>query len=567
MKKHLLLSFLSVATAMQAQDPSKFTDMDLKLPPLQNCAVTFVDFDCDGNMDLIMSGKSGTTGNLSHIYRNNPGESGRTFDLIENPEFTPYNTSLLACADYDNDGFVDLFLGGSDGTEWHSNVFRNENGRFVKLNASFAGVRSGYAVWGDIDNDGYVDLIYTGETNESKNELFIYKNNRGVFQQQEHNLPGAKLGGLSLGDFDGDGYLDLIINGTNVGSTKISKIYKNDGTGNFVLYDEKTIPVNTGAPELWYDFNNDGKLDILFPGTTSSLKTGVYLNEDNTFVKGTEFSSGFTGCVAFAGDLSNNGYNDIITTISEVYLNAGSTFTAMNTGIDKVTLGKIAIADVDNDGKPDLLLTGTTATKPVRIFKNHFAAEPISADAPKNLKSVKNEDGTVTLSWDYVNDQHQHSYNIYLRNTKTGRFLFAPMADRHTGKRFVAQMGNAGLNSSITVKLPLQEADWAWSVQPVSHAFYGGPFAEEIPLVTGDPTGMSQFANKGNIRYDATSKSLVLKTAEVGELKIYDMSGRLVASGKDLAGSFSVAGLQAGVYQVCYQMASGNGMMRIIVRL
>ncbi|MEG1522934.1 MAG: FG-GAP-like repeat-containing protein [Bacteroidales bacterium] len=482
MKNYLLISCLFATAAMHAESVP-FADMDMKLPKLQNCALAFFDYDRDGKMDLIMSGKSGTE-NITHLYHN----SGTSFDKVENVPFSPYITSLVACADFDNDGYVDLFLAGSDGQSSYSTVYRNDNGSFKALDFAFEGVKSGYACWSDIDNDGFVDLIYTGTTNDNENKLFIYKNNNGVFELKTHELPGCKLGGVNMGDFDGDGFVDMIINGTNEGTKKISVVYKNDGAGNFELFDDKTLAGNSGAPILWADFNNDGKLDLLFPGTTSSLKTTVFLNGEDGFQKGQELIAGFVGCVTFVGDLSNNGFNDVVTTNSEVFINDGTTFTALNAGLDKVTLGKIAIADIDNDGKPDLLITGTTDSKPTRIYKNGFAADPIEVTAPMNLKSIDNGDGTVTLSWDRLNELNQHSYNFYLRNTKTDQLVFAPMADLASGLRYLPQAGNAGLNNRITIKLPNDETDWVWSVQAISHAFRSGPFAEEIK-VSGNQSG------------------------------------------------------------------------------
>jgi hypothetical protein len=125
------------------------------------------------------------------------GEEIKPFiDVTEAMGLKGNNGGVAAWGDFDNDGWVDLCIGGE--------IWRNDKGkRFTKV----ARV-DGPAIWGDFDNDGYLDLFCYKSGK-------LYRNVKGrKFQEVKFPpLPMKVSVGAVWGDFDGDGFLDLYVTG------------------------------------------------------------------------------------------------------------------------------------------------------------------------------------------------------------------------------------------------------------------------------------------------------------------------------------------------------------------
>ncbi len=106
---------------------------------------------------------------------------------------------------YDNDGDLDIFTCGWNGTSSFAIIYRNDALTFTDINADLQGVRSGVSPWGDYDNDGDLDLLLTGWDGANSHSL-IYQNNEGIFTDIEAGLSNIN-GAAALGDYDNDGTL------------------------------------------------------------------------------------------------------------------------------------------------------------------------------------------------------------------------------------------------------------------------------------------------------------------------------------------------------------------------
>ncbi|NKB69761.1 MAG: T9SS type A sorting domain-containing protein [Candidatus Latescibacteria bacterium] len=215
-------------------------------------AAVFGDVDNDGWDDLFAGGARAA----DFLYRN---EGDGTFaDIaavagIERPAESRIFTALFF--DYDNNGNLDLFLPMS--SEHANQLYRNDgDGTFTEV-AAAAGVaaeelgllRDGFgdvprgfaAVSGDLDNDGWVDLVVPHRAGDLAADYLYRNRGDGTFEDI-----GAQVGPIgngddlyaSLGDFDGDGFLDLFVNHFNIAAGREKALYRNLGNDNHWLHIE-----------------------------------------------------------------------------------------------------------------------------------------------------------------------------------------------------------------------------------------------------------------------------------------------------------------------------------------
>lgn len=150
--------------------------------------------------------------------------------LTVDPTFTKITSGAIATdrglfggsswADYDNDGFVDLLVSnyGGGGNFLYRN---NRDGTFSRINASPIGTDPQHTIhcaWGDYDNDGFLDLVtFNGAANFTELNALYHNNGNGTFSRiaaaivgELASVPGNCHGG-AWGDFNNDGLLDLIV--------------------------------------------------------------------------------------------------------------------------------------------------------------------------------------------------------------------------------------------------------------------------------------------------------------------------------------------------------------------
>ncbi|MGA3131039.1 MAG: CRTAC1 family protein [Terracidiphilus sp.] len=332
------------------------------------------------------------------------------------------NGSGVCLIDYDNDGWLDIYVvNGStfdalDGKETppHAALFHNNHdGTFTDVSAK-AGVSNDR--WGfgcavaDYDNDGWPDLYVS---NWGKNRLY-HNNHDGTFTDVAEKA-GVTLGnwstGATWGDYDGDGWLDLFVPGyvhfdrNNLPSGSVSgmpdtfctfrgvavncgprglkgepdHLFHNNGDGTFTDVSEKAgvadKPGYYGLSSLFVDINNDGKVDLLV--ADDSTPNYLYLNKGDGTFEDVSYSSGYavneagreTASMGIAaGDFQNNGMVDIFnTTFSDdykpLYRNEGDanlTDISYQLGIAEISVPFLgwgdAFFDYDNDGWKDLMM-------------------------------------------------------------------------------------------------------------------------------------------------------------------------------------------------------------------
>ena len=223
------------------------------------------DFDGDGLLDIVVTCQDPTE---AMAYYRNRGDG--TFEDRSGPAGVKDQLGGLVCyqADYDNDGWLDIFIPRGAWLDWpvRPTLLRNNGaGGFTDVTEA-AGlldpVNSHAAAWGDFDNDGLLDIFVACE--HQHNRLYRNRGN-GTFENVAtaagvEGEPSRWAKGCTWIDYDNDGYQDLFINNFE----EIGRLYHNERDGRFA---EVTLETGINGPKIgfacWaWDFDNDGWLDL-----------------------------------------------------------------------------------------------------------------------------------------------------------------------------------------------------------------------------------------------------------------------------------------------------------------
>ena len=244
-------------------------DTGITITGVHEGAATFGDYDNDEDLDILITGNTGFS-YFAEVYRN----TGGSFNKDTNINLTGINNSSVSFVDYNNDGDLDIFIIGNTGSNNIAKVYRNNDGNYSEdTGIIFPGTYSNSISFGDYDNDGDLDLFITG--NNGSTMAKIYQNTGDNFIEDTGIvLPGVYRSSVAFGDYDNDGDLDILITG-ETGSGRISKVYRNSEC-NFNEDIDITLPGVDYSSTAFGDYDNDGDLDILITVDTGSEKFPKY---------------------------------------------------------------------------------------------------------------------------------------------------------------------------------------------------------------------------------------------------------------------------------------------------
>jgi hypothetical protein len=135
---------------------------------------------------------------------------------------------------------------------------------FTNIVTGLPGIELGAVRWGDYDNDGKLDILIVGNSGAGRVAAVYHNTGAGTFADIGAGLPALSDADAQWGDYNNDGYLDILISG-NTGSGSVTRIYRNNGNGTFTDINAGLQGFLSGRVS-WGDYNNDGKLDILVAG-------------------------------------------------------------------------------------------------------------------------------------------------------------------------------------------------------------------------------------------------------------------------------------------------------------
>lgn len=542
--------------------------------------VSFADFNNDGWDDITYATEDGAQ---IYFFENNNG----VFNLVTlNGISNTYKTKQVIWIDYDNDGDKDLFVTAIEGV---NEFYRNDGGmNFTNISSTIGFFQTDLFTYGtsfgDIDNDGDLDAFISNRTSTEQNQRnYLYRNDEGTFVDitQSSGIPiedeeGNENSQLSFCtmffDYNKDGFQDIYL--ANDKTDNINRLYKNLGNGTFEdvsVASGSGIAVNAMTTTLG-DYNNDGWFDIYITNTQSSQagNGNVLLknNGDGTFTNvaeetGTTFNSLAWGAVFLDADNDtlldlyvSGGYDGSIGSfLSAAFYHQQNDETFVipqNIGFENDTRKSFsnAIGDINNDGKPDIIVCNDT--------ENNFLWENKTTNTNNWLKVklegvTTNRDGIGNTIEIFINGRSQYRYTLagegYISQNSYHEFFGLGEATEvdyvkvtWTGTNTEDIIYDVNANQSITIK-------------------------EGNGVLTSDDiqtnTLLSLYPNPSN---DGVFK-LSVNNNKSNTLKVYDLAGRLIFKIKNLKDKdeFSLNHCKKGIYLAKVSYGQKSSTIKLVL--
>ncbi len=432
----------------------------------------------------------------------------------------------MVVADFNRDGKLDI-ASVSGGIS----VFRgNGDGTFQQPIFSFFGGNTTSLGTADVNRDGNLDIVMTNPNLGSVDVLL--GNGKGIFGGMKTVAVASTSYGPDsavVADFNGDGKVDLAVAEINFPNGQVSVEL---GNGNGTFQTPKVSPLNTSAVNANFmatgDFNGDGKMDLLVKDSYARSFEILLGNGDGTFQPPVVTTVSCAEMVT--GDFNGDGKTDLAITAManlpfQIYLSNGDgTFSP---GAQYPQTGRMLVADVNHDGKADIVLYSFSSTlqvllgngngtfrSPIAGPRDTFSTDMVSGDfnADGKLDLVAGTYNGVAFlagNGDGTFKSPVHS------NIAFGGFSGRLVAGNFSGNGNLALVGNPPFSTTLNGAVVMAGNGHGTFQPPIAYGV-GGVFSNPIVAADFNSDGVSDFALPGMGGPSGTFVSLYLSVPAPG---------------------------------------------------
>ncbi|WP_138433620.1 FG-GAP-like repeat-containing protein [Winogradskyella algicola] len=470
--------------------------------------INWVDIDNDGDNDLFLtSSNSGirlyeNLGNM--IMQDITYTSGMLTDA-----FPYYGASW---GDYNNDGYLDVFVSIRDNYIPSILYKNNGNNTFTLVNSEVGLVNIGYmsfcSAFLDYDNDGDQD-IYVSNDKYSNRNLMYRNNGDGTFAEVAEET-GTDISidpmTVTVGDVNQDGWPDMYI--TNDPSDSVLFINNSDGTFTDMAQSYNVTFNSTGWGAVFLDADNDKDLDLYISGenngsVTTQLSSALYENNND----GTYNLNNF----AIPNDLAYSYGN--------------------------------AVGDIDNDGYPEIVVNNINHSN-IFLWKNN--TQDINNWLKVKLEgTVSNRQGIGSYIEISINGEQQYRYT-------------------HCGEGYLSQnSGTEFFGTEHHTIVDYVKVKWLSGLKDI---LYDVPVNQTLDIVEGSTLSLTDYETEPRLWYNNPIINIIKLNSNqiISEINIYDVLGSLVlekqAKKKGVVINASI--LNSGIF-ICKVQFSNNNFQTI----